>query len=911
MEKNEHLPHPSEKQTLEDKNRFERMVNTIPVMLYDSVLDPAGTSRFLYVAPGPCREILELDPGELLNDMGLVWNLIHPEDLERLYQEDLAANLEGKVFNSEVRIITPSGRLKWLRINSKPNPASPGEPVIWSGFLQDITESRKAEEERNRLANLVDVAPAAITIHDPDGNFLYANQKCLDMHGYTREEFLALNLHELDVPETVVLFEERKRQIEQHGSASFEVSHFRKDGSIFSLHVSIRATQWENKPAVESIAVDISEQKRVEDALHESRNLLHSVVENIPIRIFWKDSELNYLGCNTAFAEAAGFSCPEDLLGKDDFQMGWQEQAEMYRADDQLVIESGVPKLGIIEPQTTPAGERITVCTSKVPLFDDDNKVIGLLGIYEDITERLKAEEELKESEYFFKESQRSASIGSYKADLVGGYWESSEVLDSIFGIDESYNRSIQGWMDLVHLDDRERLETYLSEEIIGQKKAFAKEYRIIRHNDGETRWVYGLGALTFNRDGHKLSLLGTIQDITDQKNKEEERKTLENQLQQTQRIEALGRLAGGVAHDFNNMLSIILGHVEIAKRKEAVSPALHQHLDQIHNAAKRSADIVRQLLAFARRQTVTPKILDLNDTIRGMFTMLKRLIGEEVELAWSCENMLWPVKVDPGQIDQILANLCVNARDAIEGFGEINIEVINKHCDGIFCAEHKGLSRGDYVLLSVTDNGSGIEEKNLEKIFEPFFTTKGVGQGTGLGLATVYGIVKQNDGYIDVQSKPGEGTTFLIYFPRFTGENVGSQVEPGASLVERGKETVLLVEDEPAILDIGRQLLELQGYRVLTAETPGEAIRLAEEYTGDIHLLMTDVVMPEMNGRQLAKKILTLYPDIKRLFMSGYTADVIAHHGVLDDGIHFIHKPFSLDDLTTKLREVLDSSGY
>ena len=333
----------------------------------------------------------------------------------------------------------------------------------------------------------------------------------------------------------------------------------------------------------------------------------------------------------------------------------------------------------------------------------------------------------------------------------------------------------------------------------------------------------------------------------------------------------------------------------------------LHADLEEIQRAAERSADLTRQLLAFARKQTVAPRILRLNDTIAGMLQMLKRLIGENIELAWQPQAALWPVRIDPAQIDQILANLCVNARDAIPGIGKIVIETGNEVVGPKSCAEHAGFAPGEYAWLTVSDNGCGMAPETLAHIFEPFFTTKGIGEGTGLGLATVYGIVKQNHGYISVTSRPGLGTRFQIYLPRHA-DKAALHRQKGPSPVPQGHETILLVEDEPAILQITQKMLERQGYLVLAASTPGAAIHCAREYAGEIHLLMTDVVMPEMNGRDLAQNLFSLYPRIKCLFMSGYPANVIAHHGVLDQGVHFIQKPFIQGELSARIREALES---
>jgi two-component system cell cycle sensor histidine kinase/response regulator CckA len=361
------------------------------------------------------------------------------------------------------------------------------------------------------------------------------------------------------------------------------------------------------------------------------------------------------------------------------------------------------------------------------------------------------------------------------------------------------------------------------------------------------------------------------------------------------------------VAHDFNNMLGVILGHAQLALRRVSPEEPVHASLTEIHKAASRSAGLTRQLLGFARRQTVTPRVLDLNETVTGMLEMLGRLIGEDISLHWRPGADLWPVWVDPSQIDQVMANLCVNARDAISNVGKLTIETRNCAFNQEYCTTHAGFVPGEYVLLAVSDNGCGMDKETLAQLFEPFFTTKEIGKGTGLGLATVYGIVKQNQGFIYVCSEPGSGTTFTIHLPRYVGKAEPMRTEGTTPPAERGQETILLVEDEPAILEMVTAMLELQGYTVLGASTPGEAICLARERVGEIHLLMTDVVMPEMNGRELARNLLSLHPHLKRIFMSGYTSDVIAHHGVLDEGVHFLQKPFSIEDLAARVRETLD----
>ncbi len=384
------------------------------------------------------------------------------------------------------------------------------------------------------------------------------------------------------------------------------------------------------------------------------------------------------------------------------------------------------------------------------------------------------------------------------------------------------------------------------------------------------------------------------------------EQERLRAQLLQAQKMEAVGRLAGGVAHDFNNMLSVIKGNVEeVLDQLETDSP-LREELEEIRLAAQNSANLTRQLLTFARRQAVTPRVLDLDETVTATLAMLRRLIGEDVNLTWRPAGDLGPVLIDPGQVDQALANLCVNARDAISGPGHITIETRNERL-----ADATGeLDAGDYVVLSVADDGCGMSPETLAKLFEPFFTTKEPGKGTGLGLSMIYGIARQNGGTVTVRSAEGEGSVFEVWLPRYAGDRpVAPRPSPPERPARLGQgETVLLVEDEESILRLARRVLTKQGYQVLATSDPRRGLELAREHDGAIDLLITDVVMPELNGRELATAVLALHPGARRLYMSGYTREIITHQGVLEDGVHFLHKPFSASELVAKVREALES---
>jgi PAS domain S-box-containing protein len=404
-------------------------------------------------------------------------------------------------------------------------------------------------------------------------------------------------------------------------------------------------------------------------------------------------------------------------------------------------------------------------------------------------------------------------------------------------------------------------------------------------------------------------NFLSTIaRDITERKQAEQEGTRLRSQLLQAQKMESVGRLAGGIAHDFNNMLQVILGNAALAIEQAQPGSLLHTELLGIQKSANRSAALTRQLLTFARKQNVSPGVLDLNETVGGMLQMLQRLIGENIQLIWKPGPNLWPVKLDPAQIDQILANLAINARDAIRDQGKLTIETSNTVLDESSAHISVDFVPGDYVLLSVTDTGMGMTKEVLEHLFEPFFTTKEIGHGTGLGLAMVFGIVKQNKGLIHVVSAPDQGATFKIYFPR---TEVAEKTEKTATPVAgppRGTETILLVEDEEEILELGGKCLERCGYKILLAASPGAALKLAAQHTGKIDLLITDMVMPGMSGKELKEKLESTQRSFKTLFMSGYTADDFAHKGAPAPKSHFLQKPFSFEGLAQKVRDLLDS---
>ncbi|RME68826.1 MAG: PAS domain S-box protein, partial [Nitrospirae bacterium] len=456
-------------------------------------------------------------------------------------------------------------------------------------------------------------------------------------------------------------------------------------------------------------------------------------------------------------------------------------------------------------------------------------------------------------------------------------------------------------WQNYVSEESLPTMKEYFSLRFTNPEKAPTRyEAKLVDAKGRVRNAILQIGLIK-----HTKQIVVSMLDITEQRQ-------LEAQLLQAQKLESIGRLAGGVAHDFNNMLNVIIGYAEMGLNKVAKDSPLHKYLTNILTAARKSAETTNRLLGFARKQMISPKVLDLNRTIENMLDMLKRLIGENIELLWAPGLNLWKVKMDPDQVSQILVNLLVNAKDAIEGQGKVIIETENVKIDEQYCQTHAEAFPGKFVRLSVTDTGCGMPEEVLEHIFEPFFTTKDVGKGTGLGLATVYGIVKQNNGFVNVYSEVGKGTTFKIYLPKY-----GNDTEEEEETLQRpytvpyGKgETVLVVEDEPDVLGITKDMLEAINYKVITAKKPSEALKLLEEHKGALDLVLTDVVMPEMSGKELLLKLRERFPDLKALFMSGYTENAIIHNGVLDRGEKLIQKPFTLRELATKVRQVLEGSS-
>lgn len=636
------------------------------------------------------------------------------------------------------------------------------------------------------------------------------------------------------------------------------------------------------------------EQRRGAERLRQQHTLMQAIIEGTTELIFVKDVAGKYLMINAAGAQVLGRSVSE-VIGRYDQELLTEEVLERVRNGDRLVLESG--KAQTYEDSSQVAGDTRTFLTTKAPYRDAQGTIIGVIGISLDITDRKFANEALASSEARFRTIFEDSPIGIAVINMAGEAVAINNAYRQMLGLSSDQPVSNRLFNELTFPGDREADDRRYNKLASG---SIDRDRRIKRYvtQTGGMVWVdLNLTLLRGTAKEPRYVMVMAI-DVT-------ESKRLEEQLQQAQKLEAIGKLSGGVAHDFNNVLTVIKGYSSLLLDRMEPSDTRNL-LERIAEAADRAAALTHQLLAFSRRQVMQPKVFKLSDLVTDLEKMLRRLIGEHIDMTTHTAPDDGMVRADRSQIEQVLMNLVVNARDAMPNGGKLTVQTQNVELDDSYARDHVGVTPGQYVLLAVSDTGSGIDAETRARIFEPFFTTKETGKGTGLGLSMVYGIVKQSGGHIWVYSEPEQGTTFKIYLPRVESEpDSVSSSQPLASTV-RGSETILLVEDDHRVRELAHTVLTACGYHVLVAERPSNALSLCCQHGGPIQLLLTDVIMPECSGRELADKIVVQRPGIKILYMSGYTDAAIVHHGVLDDGTAFIQKPFTPAALTAKVREVL-----
>jgi two-component system cell cycle sensor histidine kinase/response regulator CckA len=686
---------------------------------------------------------------------------------------------------------------------------------------------------------------------------------------------------------------------------------------------------------------NLSQLKRAKDEANRLNHFLDCVIEHIPAMIFIKDAKhLRFERVNRAAEELLGLS-RSDLVGKDDFAFFPPAQATFFQEADRDTLASGRMLEILEEPIQTASGQR-WLHTRKIPIMGASGPD-HLLGISVDVTQRKLAQQGLERAEQNFR------TLVEYCPDAIlvqnaGVITYVNPALLTLMGYGHPEELIGRSMASIVHPDDLARVATSGLERRSESEPVI--ELRCVRR-DGQVIVVEAAGVeCEFDREP---SLVVVIRDVTRRRNAEEAlrnaheqlerrveertaellraRATLqqesdirgrteaallerEGQLQQALKMEAVGRLAGGIAHDFNNLLSVILSYSHMLNVDARQGDPLHDGLNEIRRAAERAADLTRQLLAFSRQQVLEPKVVDLGSVVSGLDRMLRRIIGEDLQLRVMNSPNLAKVRVDPGQIEQVIVNLVVNARDAMPDGGALTVETSNIELEEGYTQQRTDVTPGSYVMVAVSDTGAGMDRATLARVFEPFFTTKPIGKGTGLGLSMVYGIVKQSGGHVWVYSEQGRGTTFKLYFPALADSVERPISLPPRPLARGGTDTILLVEDSDAVRVLVRTILRRNGYHVLEARTPAEAIGISGEHRGPIQLLLTDVVMPQMSGPRLAEALLPRRAEMRVLYVSGYTDDTIVHHGVLDSSLAFLQKPFTPDSLLRKVREVLEGEA-
>ncbi|MBI5676006.1 MAG: PAS domain S-box protein [Nitrospirae bacterium] len=1010
---------------------FKNIFNTVreAILILDENLRVLSANRSFYTI---FKVNSEETIGCLLYDLGNEqWNIPH---LRVLLEDILPKN--NTVDNFEIEHNFESIGKKTMLLNAcKIREKKNALPIILLA-IEDITEHKRLEglltESEKRYRRVFETASDGIVLIDKqEGTITHTNPATEKILGYSREESIGKMLQDIGVSLDISNFQAIMQALDKGGILNYaDIPVKTKSGQ----HIYTDIYMVDRAILAQCNIRDVTERRQSVEALRASKQLIEGIINAIPVRVFWKDKNLVYLGCNAAFARDAGFADPKDIIGKDDYQMGWRDQAELYRSDDRQVIENGVTKYLIEEPQTTPEGNIITLLTSKLPLRNFEGEIIGILGTYMDITEHKRADDALRESEERFRQIAESTEEWIWEVNSDGLYTYASHVVEKILGYNPEEIVGKKHFYDFYPSDKREQMKKEAF-EVFATKRAFAKYVNSNTHKNGviiilETSGAPILdsrGALLgyrgvdvditerkkaeedlqaalvtahdeknkseaiiasmgeglsiqdtdFNiiyenkiqkdiigdhvgercykayenkdhvcegcpvalafRDGniHKTERAVTtgkgtlhveitasplrdikgnivagieiVRDITERKQTEEEKLKLEAQLRHAQKMEAVGTLAGGIAHDFNNILNVIIGYGTMLLDRIGDDPLSKEQMKEVLTAAERAANLTRGLLAFSRKQAVEVKPLNVNELILGIQKMLVRMIRENIDFRLNLTDMPLIVLADAGQIEQILMNLAANAKDAMPEGGHLTITTGMQELDDEYVEAYGYGKPGMYALITVTDTGHGMDTETQNKIFEPFFTTKGIGEGTGLGLAVSYGIIKQHNGYIKVYSEPGHGAEFKIYLPLIEESAALAKEIETPDALKGGNETILVAEDDASLRNLARIVLESYGYSVITSEDGEDAITKFMENRDKIQLVILDMIMPKKNGKEACEAIRKESPGIKILFASGYSMDNIKTSELTEAGFDFILKPVVPKDFLKKVREVLD----
>ena len=888
----------SMKRMMEALKTSEERYRTLFEDSNDAVFISSREGTFIDINPSATK-LFGFDKGEMIGmDVRKIY--VNPADRAGLQEKIEKA---GAIRDYELLFKKKDGTQMDCTLTATVHRADDGTIQGYRGIIRDCTELKQTmallEDERRRMFSLLNDLPGLVSLRARDYSIPYANSRFRERLGDPEGKLCYELLYKRDKPcSGCSVFD----VLESKSVLSFE--YLLPDGRIYQLcHYPF--TDVDGSLLVLELAIDISDRKEAEKELKDSEARYRSLVDNMPDGLYLLGRDFKPLFYNTAMERIFGY--PKEYF----LEESSQAFPSCVHPDDRPVVLGALSEMmdgrdcvnlryRIVRPDGEVRHLRDVMRIVQAP----NGEVSAYQGIISDLTEMMRAEEALRESETRYRELVQNANSIILRLDTEGNITFFNEYAQVFFGYaeEEVIGRSIVGAIAPATETAARDYEAMLRDIVEHPDRYLSYESRNLRRND-EQVWIVWTSKATVDTEGRLTGILCIGNDIT-------RSKQLETQYRMVQRLESVGRLAGGVAHDFNNLLTIILGYTEHLIGQLGHYPSLGESLEEIKSAGERGASLVRQLLAFSRKQLLQPRVIDLNAVISETEKMLGRLIGEDIELVTVFDPTLGAVRADPAQIEQIVLNLAVNARDAMPEGGRLTIETANVELDEAYATRHSVVTPGPYVMFAMSDTGTGMDEGTLSRIFEPFFTTKEEGKGTGLGLAGVYGTVKQSNGCIWVYSEPGQGTTFKIYLPRCENSLETENEVPTLMESLECSETILFVEDEEKLRAISCKSLVESGYTVLEASCGQDALRLHERHEGRIHLLVTDVVMPGMSGRELAERLVQLRPEMKVLYISGYTENAIVHHGVLDTGVEFLQKPFTPTTLLVKIRGVLEHAS-
>lgn len=863
--------------------------------------------------------------------------LIHPDDLARFQERQVLIDAGEQPPMQEIRGIHKNGLSVFFEAHVYTGIYGGASVRVVVG--RDVTERNKErralEESERKFREVVNSIPESVIETNQEMQVTFANLNLQKQFGYTEEELLnGFTTARFVAPEDRDRArEDIQRIVKGEVLGANEYTMIRKDDSRFPGIVNSTPVYRDGEPVgMRSVIVDVTEQKasqeavktlneelekRVQErtaALAESESQVRLLLDSTAEAIFGLDLDGRCTFCNPACLRLLGFEGERDLLGNNMHDLVHYRRADGTHYPNIeckifLAFRNGEGTHVDDEVLWRANGSSFPAEYWSYPIRRE-GKIIGSVVTFVDITERRQIEDALKSSEERYRDLVERSPDVVWRMNRNGEFTFISPTYKSMTGFEphEIVGSGLDALRSKIFAGaSSEDAMALLSKRLRGETGVEEVVYELTLYRKDGTEFPAELRSVPVLDDkGEIAEIHGIARDITERREAEAEKDLLEDQLRQTQKMEAVGRLAGGIAHDFNNLLTAISGYSEMILNDLKPDDPMSQDVREIRNAGERAAALTRQLLTFSRKQVLQPRILDLNAVVENMESMLRRLIGENITLVAAKDTALGRVKVDPGQMEQVIMNLVINARDAIGRTGEIRIETANARVENELGISGAPIEAGDYVVLSVQDDGCGMDDEVMSKIFEPFYTTKEEGKGTGLGLATVFGIIEQSGGAIRLESSAGDGTTFFIYLPEVQDVERSGEKEALASAPSGGKETILLVEDEDLIRGLAERTLTKLGYEVLSASQGGNALLIAERHEGPIHLMVTDVVMPQMSGMDLAERLDPIRPDMKVLYISGYSEEIVEGHMVVEEGMNFLAKPFLPDDLARAVRRVL-----